>query len=512
MSHEPPKIRIIWDTLKYTAATYVSQGLGMVTSILLRRLLGPTLMGVWSVLQVILGYCGYASFGTTKAMARDYPYLKGRGETEKAEKLKDMVTAFSMVMSVIPAAMLLGYATVRYHQIDPFFRSGLYFLAGFLFLQRFYDIVINLLRSDKRFGTLSTVTVANSVMTFLTVLTLVAAWKLYGIFAGTVLTSIVCLVIIFKIHPYRFTFSWNNQQILRELKLGVPLVATGFLLEFLRGLDRIMIAKYLGFDDVGLYSIAIMANSYIFSMPMMFSHVWYPNLQEAYGRENDRIPAIKQYLLQPVDVFQVLVPYLTGLGIYFIPAVIHTFIPRFNDGIPALKIYLTGTFFLIIAHLSSNFLVTIDKYFREIPALAAGIVVHFSLSTYLLNSGRGIESVALSTALSFALYGLSVHLLALRFCVKRHELFPRLLGLILFAVGGFAAVFLIDQIRLAHSMESMMLKSAVLTIVYAPFFWVINKKTGLFRVLKETLSSKLGGRRPAPDAGIPDEPFDIPHE
>src|SRR3989338_7132281 len=162
MSHEPPKIRIIWDTLKYTAATYVSQGLGMGTSILLRRLLGPTLMGVWSVLQVILGYCGYASFGTTKAMARDYPFLRGKGEHEKAEHVKDMTLTFSMVMSFIPALILLGYLVVRWNVTDSQLRLGIAFLAVFLFVQRFYDLVLTLLRSDKRFDVLSGLIVINA--------------------------------------------------------------------------------------------------------------------------------------------------------------------------------------------------------------------------------------------------------------------------------------------------------------------------------------------------------------
>ena len=75
--------------------------------------MGPAAMGVWSILQVILGYCGYASFGTTKAMARDYPYLRGKGQHEKAERLKDMTLTFSMVMSFIPApGRLLSNSTM----------------------------------------------------------------------------------------------------------------------------------------------------------------------------------------------------------------------------------------------------------------------------------------------------------------------------------------------------------------------------------------------------------------
>ena len=74
---EMRKKEILKDTVGYSLANYISQAIGMVNSVLLRNFMGPTSMGVWSVIQVILGYCGYASLGTTRALARDYPILRG---------------------------------------------------------------------------------------------------------------------------------------------------------------------------------------------------------------------------------------------------------------------------------------------------------------------------------------------------------------------------------------------------------------------------------------------------
>jgi len=126
------KQAMIKDATVYTIANYIAQGLGIVNSIALRRFMGPAAMGVWGILQVILGYCGYASFGTTKAMARDYPCLRGKGEHEKAEQLKDMTLCFSILMSVIPALIILGYLFVRWEQILPVLRYGLAFYPAIL--------------------------------------------------------------------------------------------------------------------------------------------------------------------------------------------------------------------------------------------------------------------------------------------------------------------------------------------------------------------------------------------
>jgi O-antigen/teichoic acid export membrane protein len=473
------KISILKDTAVYTLANYIVQVFGFVNSIALRRFMGPAAMGIWSILQVILGYCGYASFGTTKAMQRDYPYLRGRGEHERAEQLKDLTLTFSMIMSVIPAAFLLGYLTLRWQTLNPLLRAGLVFLTFFLFVQRFYDIVITLLRSDKKFTVLSCLMVLNALGGLLVTFLLVSQWNIYGLVAGTALVMAGCIFFIDKVHPYHFRFFWERRKLWKELKLGVPLVISAFLFEFLISMDKLIIAKRLGFYEVGLYSIAMMASQYIYSLPMMFTHVWYPNLVEEYGRVGD--PAgIKKFLLTPVFILSVFVPFLCGIAIFTMPLLVQGLLPKFEGGLPVMKIYLIGTFFIMLAQFSNHFLVTLDKYLAPIPCLILCVGMNFFINLFMIDRGLGVTGVALGSAASFLFYGIIIYYLALRNVARPKEILHNLLSLLATLVFFSLAILVLERTVVLNSLwGEALVKIFLFALLASPFFWALQKRTKL---------------------------------
>lgn len=482
--------KILRDTAQYSLANYLTQGIGMVTSVALRRFMGPLNMGAWSLLQVILSYCGYASFGTTKALMRDYPYLKGAGKHDEADKLKDRILTFSMLMSVIPAAALLAYVALRGASLDQRLRAGLLFIAGFLFVQRFYDVLMGLLRSDKKFSVLSQLMVLNALGTLAVVWTLVNHWGLNGLLFGTAAVTVACFFFIQWRSPYRFHYDWDIAALSKELKLGIPLLALTFLQEVLKSMDKWVLVRRLGLEQVGLYSLAMMASAYVFAGPMMFSHVLYPNLQEAYGQRGSA-EKIKNYLIKPMSALSILCPLLSGLAIFLLPALTHAFMPKFAPGLEAMKIYLIGTTFLLVAQFSVNFLVTIDRYLVTLPILGAALLVNLALNLSLVNAGWGLEGMALGSAVSFAFYGLLCYWAALHSFASTADKKRSLWGFVTRVSLYFGVIFLIDRLADAGGpYRNAVLKSAVFLVVSAPFLLILEKETGLFGRSRAAFSPK----------------------
>ena len=481
------KSTILKDTLTYGSANYVVQGIGIVNSVVLRRFMGPTAMGIWSLLQVILGYCGYASFGTTKALMRDYPYLRGRGEHQKAESLKDLVFTFSMLGSIIPALVIVFYLIFKWTALEGAFRVGLLFITAFLFVQRFYDLLMALLRSDKKFTVLSQLIILNALAGLACTVFLVSHWNIYGLFAGTAIVTIGCLFFIEKASPYNFHYLWDTRALWRELRLGIPLVAMSFLAEFFRSLDKWIIANKLGFHELGLYSIAMMANSYVFSLPMMFAHVLYPSLQEEYGQKGTAA-SVKHYLTKAVFVLSIVSPFLCGLAVFLMPPLAHLFLPRFVSGLFAMKIYLVGTFFLLLAQFSVNFLVTLDKFWVTIPLLIAAIPVNYGLNLMFLRMHWGLEGVALGSAISFLFYGVGAYIMAMRHFASSRDIVSQVSNLVFTLTLFFGGLFLIDRLFILPNLYgSAFVRTIVFMVFSVPFFWVLEKKSGLLTHLGQIM-------------------------
>jgi O-antigen/teichoic acid export membrane protein len=485
------KSAMIQDTVRYTLAQNAVHALGVVNSVALRRFLGPSAMGLWSILQVILGYAGYASLGTTKTLARDYPYFLGKGEHERAGALKDLVLTFSMLGSFVPAVLILLYLAGNRGKTEPWLAAGLVFLAGFLFVQRYYDFLLGLLRSEKKFGVLSRLIVVNAAAGLAGTFLLVSRWQLGGLYAATTLVTLGCILYLHRTSPYCFRFRWDAPALWGELRVGLPLLAASFLFEFLKSLDKWCLAAKLGFYEVGLYSIAMMVSSYVYSMPMMFAHVWYPHLQEAYAREGDRRAVLGRFLARPMQVLSLLVPLASGAAIFLTPWLAHAFLPKFLPGLPAMKIYLVGTYFVMLGQYSGSILVTLDKQLVNLPILALACGVNAILNLSFIRLGWGLSGVAWGTAVSFAVYGLLSYAVAMRHVAETREALAEALeGLVVFAVL-FGAVFVIG---LAVPEETLLgpavLKVLLLLACSIPFFWMLEKKMGLVGEILRTLKNK----------------------
>jgi O-antigen/teichoic acid export membrane protein len=321
---------------------------------------------------------------------------------------------------------------------------------------------------------------------------LLVSWSnIYGLYIGTALVTIGCFFFVQKTAPYRFSYFWNSEKLWKELRLGVPLLAIAFLAQFLKSLDKLMIAKYLGFYEVGLYSLVMMAHTYVQSLHMMFAHVLFPNIQEEYGRHGS-VHSIKQYLLKPVYAFSVLIPFLCGLCIFLVPLVTELFIPTFAAGIPAMKVYLIGAYFLMLVTFSSNFLLTLDQHLANIPILILSIGLNFGLNFFFIKAGWGFFGVAIGTVLSFLFYGLATFIVALRNCADFREIVSVLSKLFLILGLFFGGIFAIDGlVTVSNIFGKTLLKTGLFLLFSFPFFSWMEKKLGVLKPIRQMLGQKF---------------------
>ncbi|MDD5194085.1 MAG: oligosaccharide flippase family protein [Candidatus Omnitrophica bacterium] len=485
------KEKIVKDTTKYSLATIASQAIGVITSVLLRKLLDPSLMGIWTGLMIVLNYGLYADFGLFSAATVKIPYYKGKKEKHKIEKIMNLSFTVSIVAVILLAAMLIIVSFFLGKTFSLPVITGIRIVSFIMIATILYNFNIVMLRANKQFTMLSKVEIFNSAVTLVTVILLVTFFKLYGLYYGTLLAVIASFLYSKSISHYDLKLYFDIKELSQLIKVGLPLAAYGFSFTILISLDKIVIAKAIGAKDLGFYSIAVLAFTYALTFSKLFGIVTLPSIQESYG-ETGSIKHIMRYVKKPTLILAYLLPLLLAFAYFMIPFLVHYFLPKYREGITSMKIILGGCFFISLTYLAQNFLTALDKQIQMIPfaciAAAAGLVLDY----IFIKMNMGITGVALGTSISFFIFFFIIMVHTLKHCDTSIEISGFFVNIILIFIYSFGLLFLVEKYVL---IDRFFLKTLVHMVLFylcylpAVLFIIRDKPTKefLFR-LKASLA------------------------
>lgn len=383
----------------YSLSTQLTQLITLIAAVLSRRFLGPAQVGIWATLQILVEYAKYSSLGTLYSVARELPYLIGKGEHEKAGQIKNVVFTTVMIGSSLMGLGIFLYAFLTRGRYSHEVTYGLFFISGVIVLQRFSDLLIGLLRCYKKFHLASAQMIWSSVVNAVLVAVLTYYFKIFGFIWAIGLSFLFNIAFIYAHHNFHFRFQFDRSRFRGIVQFGFPLMILGVMTTVLRSIDKIMVARLLGFEALGFYSIALMVNSYIGSFANSVAIVLVPHLQEKYGAQ-DNPKDLVSFLEKTGHAFSLMTPVLIGAAWMAAPYFIALFLPQFISGIPAMKILGFSMFFLALAQPYNDFLITIKKHLALFPLLAATSIFALILNYGMIRAGYGIAGVALATTVT----------------------------------------------------------------------------------------------------------------
>jgi O-antigen/teichoic acid export membrane protein len=177
-------------------------------------------------------------------------------------------------------------------------------------------------------------------------------------------------------HPFRFRWDWHWATAARLMRLGLPILANTAVFGTLLSLDRMLILWRVpnGNRAAGLYTIAIMGTSWSLDLAGRLMLVIYPALQTTLGRTGDAAAVA----LQAARATEAQAPLLAaGSAVAYLvgPAFLGMLMPRYVDGLPALRPLLLGSFLLGLSWPARQALTTVDRPFRLCLASLAGLAI-----------------------------------------------------------------------------------------------------------------------------------------
>jgi len=162
-------------------------------------------------------------------------FFHAQGDVEAFEETKNSTFSFITISSLFTGIILISVFNVlmwgRYAQD---FHFGIFIISIYLVLHRIYLFYILLLRATKKFTTLSCAVIFDSILQVILVFLLVKNFRLQGMYLTVILSSFLNILYIHWQARIKVTFSINFQRVYSLIKLGLPLVAIGFLGTLLR--------------------------------------------------------------------------------------------------------------------------------------------------------------------------------------------------------------------------------------------------------------------------------------
>lgn len=396
-----------------TIAGQIERGLGTFTALALRWGLDPARLGVYTGLRLYLDNTNRSSLGVGLGAVQEIPILRAAGREAEARRVADIAHTTNTLTCLAYALGLLIWAwcrapMVRHDPLAAEWTWGLVATAGLAILKRYESFLIAVLRARQEFAVTSAVDVVEALVSIAAVslgLWLAGFWGLLGAVAVILGAKVAFL---HARNPYRFGWAWDTPTAGRLMRVGLPILANTAAFGAVVNLDRVLILWRVSDPDrsVGLYSIALMGTSWGLDLAGRVVSVLYTYLQTTLGRTGDAVEVARLAMrategLAPLLAMGGAVAYFAG------PVFLGAILPRYVDGLPALRPLLPGMTVLGLAWPARQMLITIGRPYRLALATLAGLAIS-GLAGTIGADRAGIVGVAWGMTAGYAaVFGLT---------------------------------------------------------------------------------------------------------
>ena len=227
---------------------FALRGIGLVSTIILARLLVPDDFGLVALASLLFGILLIlGDFGFDNYLIK---------EQDADRSYYDTVWTMTIIRGLIVAAALALSAPLAVAFFDePRIAAVLYCLAGFSVLMSLKNVGVVDFRKDMTFGREFTFTIVPKIGAFVVTVGLAVLWRDYwALIAGMAAHYVVALVASFVMHPYRPRLSLARWR--RIIGFSIWLLLNNIMGYINVRSDEFVIGRLMGTASVGMYAIA----------------------------------------------------------------------------------------------------------------------------------------------------------------------------------------------------------------------------------------------------------------
>ncbi len=474
------------DARNVTLSVFVATALIAVRSLLILEIVGPTTIGVWKSVMVLLFLSGFARLGLPHAIAVRVPLLRGQGRTAEADRIA------AVAGSILAASgLLLGLLALAASFLVPGgdYRIALRLAASVVWLWQFQEFLRELAGARHLFNVRSAEVLLDAVTNFAATLLLGYWFGLVGLGAAAILTALLPVCYLWRRLGFRLSGRIEFSVVRELVQVGLPysFLETSFHLTKYLGLP--VVAMALGPTAAGHYALCTLVLEFSTNVIQIgVSRVVGPHLLEEFGRQGSYAKVAKYYEI-PTRLFCYTLPPILLFGSLILPRLTAWLLPHYVPGAAAAQVVLWAVFFLSINAGVDSFLNAAGRVMDALKISAALIPAGAAAHWLAAAAGFGLPGVAASSVATLAAIVTAKLYVAQRECGRSRAEAAAFLGslyLPLAASGGFAllARALAPNCGLPEALRAPA-EAAIYLTLYVPLLVAYEMRFSLLRAARQ---------------------------
>ncbi len=361
--------------------------------------LGPSDYGVWQTARVFISYSIVFTFSLPFVMRRDFVMLRSEGRFEEALKISNLVFTYELFVTPILSSGLILYSIFF---IENYLLRISVIAVGFIYIFQFIGGYSNILA--KGLNNYQLIKKASFIYGILTILSIpfVYVWGMEALLIATLVIALSNSVYYYVNRPFNYNIYWSNKLFKSLLLISFPLYLQDISSTIFDTIDRLIIAKYLNYAEVGYYSLSSLVIIPLRLVIASFSIVLFTQLNENHGFAKSET-VVEHHVIIPHKILAYTFPPLLGMAVIALPYFVEIFLPQYSKGVISAQIALFATFIFLLNSFSANALFVVNKQGKTAFIYLLIGILKTVLCFFSVYWGFGIIGVAASTAFAYVI-------------------------------------------------------------------------------------------------------------
>lgn len=384
--------RRVYDLAVYLLGQCLSQATAIVRGLIVPNLLGPAGYGLVATVNAVDRYTPFVSAGSHYYVVNRLPIVD---DDDERRRVLDVIFTFTLVTSLISAAVALGFAALQLESRGLVVAYGVATLALSPLSSGMWRLHASVLRVDERIATLTQLTNAQTLASSALIIGLTYVWGIAGTFTAQFLASVFVLALVRVTSPYRFRFLWDWRLVRTVLAFTIPVFfLSGLLGATVETMEVFVLAHKVGASAVGMYAWGAAMAAILFMWTNGLTVVYATPVVRAVHDDGltGRTEGVRRFIRLLVANSLVFVS-LSVMAYVFLPVVVRLLFPGFESALGAARLLIVSVYYENISALGLYVLTAQKRFNTYLVGLALLILVLLPLLWWL--APRGIVWIAL---------------------------------------------------------------------------------------------------------------------